>query len=69
MVSHLLCRVVSMQETVSGSLLFLVQEQVTFSTFPQLQTWLVLDSGCSALMKLVLRLEGVIQEVQSFNHL
>ena len=36
--SVLLCRVVSTQEMVSGFLLFLAQEQMTFSTFPQLQT-------------------------------
>ena len=61
-------RVVLMQEMVSGSLLFLVQEQMKFSTLPRLQTQLAVDSGCFEQTRLVWMLEGVIREVQYFDH-
>ena len=58
-----LYRVASMQETGSDSLLFLAQEQMTFSNFLQPQTWLVQGSGCSELTRPVLRPEVVTREV------
>ena len=43
---------------------FLVQEQVTFSKFPPPQTWLVQGSGCSELIRPVLKPEGVALKVR-----